>query len=120
MFFIMGIQDEQKELSLDQTVLCPLCGKFGHLRIVMVCTCFSLFFIPLFRWNRRYYATMGCCGASCQLDPELGRRIAKGEVTSLDPSSLPFQRGYGKRRCRRCGYETSEEFAYCPQCGTRF
>ncbi|WP_242845564.1 zinc-ribbon domain-containing protein [Butyrivibrio sp. WCE2006] len=29
-----------------------------------------------------------------------------------------FTTGY--KRCRQCGYETTEGFDFCPKCGTRF
>lgn len=120
MFFILGIDQKQQDLDFDQTCMCPVCGRFGHLRVFVVYTCLSLFFLPVLKWGRRYYAAMGCCGAGCELDPELGRDIAAGRVASLDPASLPFDRGHGRRRCRRCGYETAEDFEFCPKCGTKF
>ncbi len=120
MFFILGIDQKQQELSFDQTCICPACGRFGHLRVFVVYTCLSLFFLPVLKWGKRYYATMGCCGAACELDPSLGRDLAAGRVTSLDPASLSFARGSGRRHCRRCGFETAEDFDFCPKCGTRF
>lgn len=121
MFFIMGINQEQKELDFDQTVICPGCGRFGHLRVVVVYTCLSLFFLPVFKWGKRYYATMSCCGASCELDAELGQDIARGRVTQLDPSQLHFSQSHCRRCCRSCGYTTDDHtFDFCPKCGTRF
>lgn len=120
MFFIMGIDQKEQELEFDQTCICPACGRFGHLRVFVVYSCLSLFFVPIFKWGRRYFASMGCCGATCELDPELGRAIAAGKVTNLDPASLSFHRGSGRQRCRRCGYETAEDFDFCPKCGTKF
>ena len=119
MFFILGVQQEARELDFDQTVICPCCGRFGHLRIVRVCTVLSLFFLPVLRWGRRYEARMGCCGAACPLPEALGRDVERGRVTALNLSDLPFT-GRGPRRCRRCGYETGEDFDFCPRCGTRF
>ena len=120
MFFILGIDQKQQELSFDQTCICPACGRFGHLRIFVVYTCLSLFFLPVLKWGKRYYAAMGCCGATCELDPSLGHDLAAGRVTSLDPASLSFVCGSGRRHCRRCGFETTEDFDFCPKCGTRF
>ena len=119
MFFIMGIQDEERPLDFDQLVCCPVCGRYGRLRIVRRCTVLSLFFLPVFRWGRRYEARMGCCGASAVLPAELGRDVERGRATELDPSRLSFT-GRGPRRCHRCGYETSQDFDFCPRCGTKF
>jgi len=118
MFFVMGIDQKEQELALDQTVICPVCGRYGHLRVFLVYTCFSLFFIPLFKWGKHYYARMSCCGASCELGPELGKRVARGEVTSLDPSELPFSGG-GRPVCPNCGAPAEPGFAYCPRCGAK-
>ena len=120
MFFILGIDQKQQELDFDETWICPVCGRYGHLRVFVVYTCLSLFFVPVLKWGRRYYASMNCCGAVCELDPSLGKDIAASRVTTLDPASLRFDRGNGRRHCQRCGYETAEDFDFCPKCGTRF
>ncbi len=121
MFFILGIQDEVRELAFDQTVVCPVCGRFGHLRVTVACTVLSLFFLPVLRWGRRYAVRLSCCGAGCDLDARLGRDIERGRVTQLDPDGLPLSGGRpGRKRCRQCGFETGEDFAFCPRCGTKF
>lgn len=119
MFFIMGIDQKERDLGLDQTIICPACGKFGHLQVFMIYTCLSLFFIPLFKWGKRYCARLSCCGAACELDPELGRRIARGEVPSLDPASLHFSKTASGGVCPRCGAAVEPRFTYCPHCGAR-
>ena len=65
------------------------------------------------------------CGTVYELDPEIGKMIARGEEVEILPSHLTqvsggrgFAAGY--KRCRQCGYETTEDFDYCPKCGTRF
>lgn len=93
MFFIMGAGQDQKVLPFDQIMLCKCCGKFGHIQIIMTYSYFSFFFIPLFKWNRHYYAKMNCCGAVCELSPELGKEIARGNVTSVNENDLIFSPG---------------------------
>ena len=39
-------------------------------------------------------------------------------VTWEDSGGRGFVTGY--KRCRQCGYETTEDFDFCPKCGTRF
>ena len=89
----------------------------------MVYSYLSLFFIPVFKWGRRYYVRTTCCGASVELDGELGRRIARGEAVSLPESIIPAGSGYwnqnGHKRCVNCGFETDEDYQFCPKCGGR-
>ena len=168
MFLIMGINNGRKKLKFTQNLLCPFCGRAAQIEIIMTYTYFMFFFIPLFRWNRRYFVTMPCCGASYELDGALGRDIEKGRKDHINPEDLNFTgtnnragsgSGYyynqsthmagagpissranmntyrpeaefadsyvdedGLRRvkiktCEACGYETSEDFQFCPKCG---
>ena len=122
MFFIMGITDGRKDFDFSQTVICDNCGKYGRFQVFMIYTVLSLFFIPTFKWNRRYYVQMSCCGTVYELDPEIGKRIASGEelqIKSQDLTKVSQGRGSFKR-CSNCGYETAEDFDYCPKCGVRF
>ena len=136
MFFIMGAGQDQKVLPFDQIMLCKCCGKFGHIQIIMTYSYFSFFFIPLFKWNRHYYAKMNCCGAVCELSPELGKEIARGNVTSVNENDLIFSPGSSSgRHCLNCGYHTSHNvhivlkwnklnsqevsYMFCPKCGSR-
>ena len=119
MFFIMTSGQKDKKLEFDQVVVCPNCGKYGHLNVYMVYSYFSLFFIPLFKWNKRYFAKMGCCNAVCELAQELGKQIEKEIVTSVDENILHFQKYNRILECRYCGYKTEEDFDYCPKCGKK-
>jgi len=121
MFLIFGINEGEKQIPFDQCSLCRCCGRYGHLSVWMRYTYFSLFFIPLFRWNRQYFVRMSCCGAVGELDPTLGHAVAVGEVRELRDEDLHFggpsyAAGF-HRRCRNCGYETNEDFQFCPRCG---
>ncbi len=123
MFLIIGINQSEKQLDFFQTIVCRRCGRYGHISVWMRYTYFMLFFIPLFKWDKHYIAKLDCCGASCELDPALGREIERGERTSLDADDLHFDSPYGGttvRRCAYCGYETAEDFQYCPKCGRPF
>ena len=128
MFFMMGITDGRKNLNFTQTVICNICGKYGRYQVFMTYTVLSLFFIPCFKWNRHYYVQTTCCHTLYELDPEIGRAIARGEQPEIMPRHLTLVRQqsqgefgiYGHKRCENCGYETDEDFEYCPKCGKRF
>ena len=122
MFFIMGISTGQRKLDFDQVVICPYCGQYGHVQVIEIYTCLSLFFIPVLKWNRHYVIQMSCCGATRDLAEDTGREIAKGRCTQISMDRLPFREEpllAGKKCCRKCGYETDEDFAFCPQCGEK-
>ena len=123
MFFIMGISQGQKKLDFDQLVVCGRCGRYGHLEVYMVYSYLSLIFIPLFKWGRHYYIRTSCCEASVEIDAELGRKIERGEIKSLPETIIPDSGQYGlsrKKRCAFCGFETEEDYQFCPKCGKEF
>ncbi len=121
MFFMIGITQGRKDLTHDQLVVCAQCGQYGRYRVFMTFTQLLIFFIPCFRWGRQYYVEMSCCGTVYALDPAVGARIARGEKVEIRQTDLQIARA-GRaarmiRRCRACGYQTDEDFAYCPKCG---
>ncbi len=129
MFFIMGVTPVSKEIPYSGALMiCDKCGRYGRYQIFMTYMCLSLFFIPTFKWNRRYYVKTSCCGAVYELNPDVGRRLARGEQILITPDMLTFARSGNDRaawqttvkRCPNCGYETTEDFEFCPKCGQRF
>ena len=124
MFFMMGITDGRKDFDFVQTVICDVCGKYGRYQVFMTYTVLSLFLIPCFKWNKHYYVQTSCCGTLYELDSEIGKAIARGEQIEILPQHLRLvnRGGYGRgvRHCSNCGYETAEDFEFCPKCGMRF
>ncbi|MBE5968591.1 MAG: zinc ribbon domain-containing protein [Lachnospiraceae bacterium] len=130
MFFIFGINSGRKEIEYVKTILCKRCSTYGRYELFMTYMYFSLFFIPIFKWKKQYYVRTTCCGTMYELDPVIGKRIQKGENISISDENLTlvqsgFQNGWSytntspKKTCSHCGYETSEEFNYCPKCGEK-
>lgn len=123
MFFMMGITQGKKYFEDNKIGICNHCGAYGRYQIFMTYMCLSLFFLPCFKWNRKYYVQSTCCHALYLLDPDIGTRIAHGEKVEILPQNLTeIQTGYQTRfkRCSNCGFETQEDFAFCPKCGHKF
>lgn len=130
MFFMMGITQGRTNIEHNQGVIvCQHCGSYGRYQVFMTYMVLSLFFIPCFKWNKRYFVQTTCCKSIYELDPEIGRRLKRGEdveilpehmtlVYSERPSLEEYERNY--HRCSNCGYETTEDFEFCPKCGLKF
>jgi len=115
-------QDTIKAISLLWKKVYNI-GSYGRYQVFMTYMYLSLFFIPCFKWNKQYYVQSTCCNTVYSLDPEIGRRIARGENIEILPQHLTqVQAGYRSfsRRCTSCGFETQEDFEFCPKCGQRF
>ena len=84
MIFIGGISQGEKILNYTQTVICDICGRYGRYQVIMTYMYFSFFFIPLFKWNKRFYVKMTCCGSVYEL--LAGRRGKRSRRT--DPQAL--------------------------------
>ena len=120
---MMGITQGRKNFKFDQMIVCDHCGSYGRYQVFMTYMCLSLFFIPCYKWNKQYYVQSTCCNTLYVLDSEIGKRIAGGENIEILPQNLTrVQEGYGSRykRCNNCGFETREDFEFCPKCGNRF
>lgn len=128
MIFIGGITQKTKELLYQAAAMvCGRCGRYGRYQVYMTYMCLSLFFIPVFKWNRRYYAKTTCCGTLYALAEDVGRRIERGEELEIRPEDLTLLEDGHKlpawetreRRCPACGFSTREDYEYCPKCGQR-
>lgn len=120
MFLIMGINQAEKKLNFNQLVVCKSCGKYGRVEVFMTYTYFMLFFIPIFKWDKRFFVRMNCCGTSCEISKELGKEVESGKLKEINIEELNFrQKEIWGRACLNCGFVTNEDFSYCPKCGSR-
>ena len=122
MFFVMGINSGRKDLNFFQSMICRSCGEQSDISVFMTYTVLSLFFIPCFKWGKRYFVTFGCCGTVYEITKDAGKAIERGEnIRLLDEDFLSMcGREQRTKTCRSCGYQTTEDFEYCPKCGVRF
>lgn len=80
MFFIMGIYNRSKELNcITDMSVCPDCGRYCSYKIFVDYICLSLFFIPVIKWGKHYYAVSSCCGKRHELNREMGKKAERGE-----------------------------------------
>ena len=125
MFFISGSYQDRKDLDYNQQMICDFCGRYCSFHVFMTYMVLTFFFIPIFKWDRRYYVETSCCGSIYELNPEIGKAIANGEKVEISQDDLVLiEGGYNcmnyHKKCHNCGYETDQDFGYCPKCGERF
>lgn len=118
MIFIAGISTGKKIFPFRQMVTCKACGRYSSITIFMTYTYFSFFFIPLFKWNKQYYAVSNCCQTIFSIPKDLGESIASGKNIVLQEDDLtPISSG--TIYCPNCGIMLEKHFVYCPKCGTK-
>lgn len=119
MFFIMGINTKQEQLDYNQMIVCSRCGQYGRYVVYMTYTVLSLFFIPVFKWGKKYYVQTSCCNTTYELNSEVGKQIERKEAVTIQESDLRILSQNNIKVCSNCGYHTDQDFEYCPKCGTK-
>ncbi len=119
MFLIFGVTEKQRDIEFSQFHTCSICGSYSNFEVYQTYTAFSLFFIPVIKWNRKYYVKARCCGSLYTIDESLGRDIENGIKREIQPSELQLIQGNYRRekRCGSCGYLVDPDYDYCPKCG---
>ncbi len=123
MFFIFGVSPKRDKLDFSQNIICSNCGRYGRYGAIVEYTCFSLFFIPILKWDKKYYVKSSCCGSIYSIKNDIGDKISRDESVDLTEHDLRLvQRGhtYPIKRCTNCNFETDDDFQYCPKCGAAF
>ena len=97
--------------------ICEECGQYGRYLVYMTYSVLSLFFIPIFKWNKQYYVKMSCCDTLYQLKKEAGIQIERGQQVHIQKNDLTCISKSNNRYCPHCGYKLDTDFVYCPKCG---
>ena len=125
MFFIFGIFNGFKDLDFTKMVICKNCGRYGRLEFFMTYTYISLFFIPVLKWGKKYYAKSTCCNSIFSVSDSLIKKILNNENPEINDDDLTYEYSeysnqyYSNNKCPNCGYSINYEFEYCPKCGTK-
>ena len=122
MFFVVGINQGQKELDYSFVTSCPSCSSYGRAQIFVLYSQLLLFFIPTIKWGKRYMVRLNCCDSLFELNKEKGKQIESGFSVSISPEDLTLvQKGSfsSKTYCTNCGSELDSSFEYCPHCGEK-
>lgn len=128
MFFIgiFGIENKDKEIEVLNNLSCKICNKTFSGRLIKNFNFFHFFFIPLFKWNEKYYVVCDQCRSIFSISKEKGKAIENGEqvkITYWDLQEVSNgNHGYNYNKetiCSNCGRKVDPSFQFCPYCGTK-
>ena len=125
MFFIgiFGRENKEKEVKIINNLTCKSCNRLSMARIIKHYEFFHFFFIPIFKWNEKYYVECGSCKKIFSISKEKGKVIERGEnidITYWDLHEINNNYGYDyniNSVCKSCGKVVDSEYKYCPYCG---
>ncbi|WP_300348507.1 zinc ribbon domain-containing protein [Clostridium sp.] len=126
MFFIgiFGIENKQKEIKKLENIECSNCEVKTRGALIKSYEYFHIFFIPIFKWNEKYFVMCKRCNSVYEVSKEKGKLLEKGEnidVRAEDMVLLKKGKSYGrkalKKYCPNCGEVLDGEYKYCPYCG---
>jgi hypothetical protein len=124
MFFIgiFGIESKEKLIKILSSLGCKECNSTVTGKLIKTFSYFHFFFIPLFKWDEKYYVICDRCNTVYEISKEKGKAIEKGEDLDITYWDLKvIKRGLysGEIRCSRCNNVLEGEFKYCPYCGEK-
>ncbi len=122
MFFIgiFGVEHKQKKVKDIKSFICKECKLEDSGQLIKSYRYFHFFFIPLFKWNERYYITCSKCSSISEISKEKGKKIEKGETEDITYWDIKDVHVANKREiCSVCMNEVENKFTYCPHCGNR-
>ncbi len=121
MFFIFGINSKREEIGNNISISCPSCDRRGPFRAFVEYSALSIFFIPIFKWNKNYYLESTCCGSLYQVSDEIGRDLERNIRLDLSYSDLKpiYENNSRSYTCPHCGYSAEADHVFCPKCGNR-
>lgn len=115
MFFfgIFGIQDKVRQIKEFTNIICT-CGRYSSMKLMQSYTYFHIFFIPLFKWNKKYYIDARCCGRIFEVPDDYADELLQSDnvdMGRLKEINVPY------RVCPNCGAQVDSGYRYCPYCG---
>lgn len=120
MFFfgIFGTGNGKKEIRLFNNVVCPICGRYTRFHLIFTYCYFHFFFIPLFKFGKKYILLPDCGCSYYEADKEYFEELKSSDGIDFSRLNVRETRG-GERVCPRCGKISPQSFAFCPYCGER-
>lgn len=123
MFFILGVESKEKVIKTIRNIICKGCGQMSSYDLLLTYSFLHLFFIPIFKWNKKYYLRSRCCNSIFEISKETFDRMnnQQGEYININDFELKevYNPNNGTAVCSSCGKRVDSGFEYCPHCGSK-
>lgn len=119
MFLIFGTTQGKKSFGFRFCRYLACCAQGGNMEVFCTYTAFTLFFLPLFRYGKRYFAACPQCGVVYEMSVEEGKRLSRDPSAQIDPNNLFIVQDSYKKTCPSCKSSVNGDCLYCPYCGAR-
>jgi hypothetical protein len=77
---VFGVGDRERTLASGLERACLECVRATPHRVVEVARQFSLFFVPVWRWNRRFLLVCDACGHVESISAEEAEELKEGNA----------------------------------------
>ena len=127
MFFIgiFGIESKKKDIKALTNIQCKNCNINTDGSLIKVYNVFHFFFIPLIKWNERYFVVCKNCGFVYEIPKDKGKGIERGDSIEINywdlksAEGIPFSHPPAEFKCKNCGRVIKPDYEYCPYCGNK-
>lgn len=108
---IFGVSSKEEEKKLNFEI-----EDCSNSIIIQQYQMFHFFFVPIFKWNRRYF--IKCDNSKLlELKEQKGYEVWNGSSRTV--SCWDYKVIYEEKKCPDCGAVIKGEYVYCPKCGTK-
>ncbi len=121
MFFIgiVGVMDQKSKIRDIKLAPCRVCEAPETGTLIRIERVFSLFFVPVYRWNKRYAVQCKRCGTLYWLTREKGESLESGQEESIGYWEMLENKMIRGGICPDCQQRVLPSFRYCPYCGKK-
>lgn len=119
MFFLLGVSPTARQSGNLDVGRCPVCQNTHPLAVTEQSSSFSAFFIPLFRFQKRFFATCPGCASVFSVPDWCGKRASELGTFSVSSDQLTLIRRCSAMVCPRCGSSADPDDSFCRNCGQK-
>ena len=89
MFLLIFVTTKEELINYDKVTSCSYCDDMGSYDIIYTYLVLTVFFLPVWKWNKQYIAERTCCKKRFVLDYNVGEALRRGENVEIIDAMMP-------------------------------